>query len=405
MKKSRRNEALLIFGSWTSKIGDIVFDYVNSVVIVQAFINSSWVLALYQSSQSITSVLFNLIGGAIADSGKRKKILIISDLLSGLVCFITSFFVASQLVATALIIANALLAIIFSFSSPTFKSIVREMVEKDRINFYNSISNAGKELISMIGPVIGVGLMDVVGARGALLINAVTFMISALSECYLVKIEQDKKEETTQKKNLLSDIKEGLRYIWREKTIFYLLVISALVNFFLAGYNLLLPYTTIIYQDRFPAFFSKVMVAEALGGIVGSFINSKLPSKFTNKYSALLLFLGATGITLILPPVVSKTGNIIVCLVPFMLFGSMLTMFNINYSSYVQTHVDEDYIGRVFSVVFTIAVMFMPIGSFVFSFLRITDSVNGFAIMGFGITFLSVVSFILVHPKDSEVAQ
>ena len=128
MKKLKRNEGLLIFGRWTSKVGDIVFDYVNNVVLVQAFTNSSWVLALYQSSQTIINVLFNIVGGAIADSGKRKRILIITDLLSALVCFVTSFFIGSNLLAAAVITANALLALIFSFSSPTFKSIVREMV-------------------------------------------------------------------------------------------------------------------------------------------------------------------------------------------------------------------------------------------------------------------------------------
>lgn len=402
MKKLKRNEGLLIFGRWTSKIGDIVFDYVNNVVLVQAFTNSSWVLALYQSSQTIINVLFNLVGGAIADSGKRKRILIITDLLSALVCFVTSFFIGSNLLAAAVITANALLALIFSFSSPTFKSIVREMVEKDRISFYNSISNGGKELIAMIGPVIGLGLMNVVGARGALLINAATFLISALSECFLVKLEQEKKEEAAKgKKNILGDIKEGFQYLWQEKTVFYLLVISAFVNFFLAGYNLLIPYTDVIYQGKFHGFYSKVMVAEAIGGIVGSFINSRLPAKFTKKYSVLLLFLGATGIALVLPPIASLTGNLIVCLVPFLLFGTMLTMFNINFMSYVQIHVDENYLGRVFSVIFTVAVMFMPIGSFVFSFLHITDSINGFGIMGLGIMLLAVMSFLFVHPEEA----
>ena len=102
-------------------------------------------------------------------------------------------------------------------------------------------------------------------------------MISALSECFLVNLEQEKKEEAAKgKKNILGDIKEGFKYLWQEKTIFYLLVISAFVNFFLAGYNLLIPYTDVIYQGKFQGFYSKVMVVEAIGGIVGSFVFSFL---------------------------------------------------------------------------------------------------------------------------------
>ncbi|SHN66201.1 hypothetical protein SAMN02745247_03090 [Butyrivibrio hungatei DSM 14810] len=78
---SKHNEYLLLFGRWTSKLGDIVFDYVNSVALVHAFASNSWVLALYQSSQTIIGVIFNLFGGALADSGGRKKILVLTDLL------------------------------------------------------------------------------------------------------------------------------------------------------------------------------------------------------------------------------------------------------------------------------------------------------------------------------------
>ena len=92
-----------------------------------------------------------------------------------------------------------------------------------------------------------------------------------------MNLEQEKKEEAAKgKKNILGDIKEGFKYLWQEKTIFYLLVISAFVNFFLAGYNLLIPYTDVIYQGKFQGFYSKVMVAEAIGGIVGSFAFSFL---------------------------------------------------------------------------------------------------------------------------------
>ena len=74
MKKISRNEGLLILGQWTSKIGDIVFDYVNSIAIVSTFTNSMWILALYQNSQVVINILFNLIGGVVADLGKRKNI-------------------------------------------------------------------------------------------------------------------------------------------------------------------------------------------------------------------------------------------------------------------------------------------------------------------------------------------
>ena len=46
-RRIRKNEALLFFGSWTSKIGNIVFDYANSSSIVGVFADKPWILAIY----------------------------------------------------------------------------------------------------------------------------------------------------------------------------------------------------------------------------------------------------------------------------------------------------------------------------------------------------------------------
>lgn len=400
MNKSKRNELLLYFGTWTSKIGDIVFDYVNSVLLVQTFKSSSWVLAIYQSSQTIVNVLFNLIGGAIADSGKRKKTLIITDLLSAFVCFITSFFIESRFVAVALISANAVLALIFSFSSPTFRTIIKQMVEKEHISHYNSVVTAGNELIGMTAPVLGLVMVNFFSARIVLLLNAATFTISAISECLMIELEKDNKNMCdVLKRSVLKDIKEGIGYLLHEKKIFFLVLISAFVNFFLAGYNLLLPFMDLIYADIFTDFYGKVLVAESIGGVVGSFVNSKLPNKVTNKLSVLLCCLGLTGSSLFLPPIMSYTENIWICLAPFSLFGTMLTIFNINFITYVQIHVDENYLGRVFSVIFTVAVLFMPVGSLVFSFLNIINNIYSFWIIGGGVVVLSLIGYLLI-PKN-----
>ena len=399
----KKNEKLLLFGRWSSKIGDILFDYVNNIVIVSAFTNSSWVLALYQSSQTIVNILFNIIGGAIADQGKRKRIIVIADLLSAVICFVTSFFIESSYMAIALIFANALLAAVFSFSSPTFKAIVRDVIEKNRINVFNSISNAGAELIAMIGPAAGAALLGIVGPRGALLINAVTFLISALSECFLVPNRAEETGRRESKEGVLKSIILGLQYLLKEKTILYLVILSAVVNFFLAGYNLAVPYTNNIYSGTFDNFYSKAIILEAVGGILGSFINSKLPDKFTQNYKVLVILLLLTGVSLALVPLSGPAENLVLCLLPFLLFGGFLTMYNINFMTLVQVSVDDHFLGRVFSVIFTVAVMFMPVGSFVFSFLNVTDNMWGFLFAGAGIMAAAILSsFCLCLAKPIE---
>ena len=373
MRKERKNEALLWFGKWTSKLGNIVFDYANSVSIVGAFSRAPWVLALYQSSETVIQILFNLIGGAKADSGSRKKILIVTDILAAAICLAVSFFVASPRMAEVVITAK-------------------------RIGVFNSVSNGGGEVIKIAGPMAGMLLVRWIGVRGALLFDALTFLLSAVSEMLLTPISDTQRKPA--KKNIFRDITEGFAYLVRERQLLSLILLSALVNFFLAGFNLLCPYTDVMYASFGIEFYSKVLIMEAAGGLLGSLISSRLGSRIKENARLMTLFLGAMGVALALEPLAALTGSAVVCLLPFLLSGTALTVFNIQFMSYVQLRADEAYLGRVFSIIFTVAVLFMPVGSFVFSFLLDTSSPAGFAIVGGGILLLAAAG-ILIFRADT----
>ena len=390
-KKLWKNEALLWFGGLTSKFGNIIFDYANSISIVGAFTSKPWILALYQSSETIIQIIFNLIGGAKADKGNRKKIVIITDLLSALICGGLSFWVDSGYMAQVMVMANALLALVYAFNSPTYKSMVREVIERERIGFFNSVAHAGSEIIRVGGPIVGVGLVKVIGVRGALIFDACTFVLSALAEFHLTKVI-DASDVKKGRQSVFADIAEGVQYLCKEKQILFLVILSSLVNFFLAGYNLLLPYTDVIFDGFGKNFYSRALAIEADGGIISSALCAKKINKYKNNISMLILFLAGTGAALILEPPVALLKNYYICLVPFALFGMMLTALNIQFMSYVQIVVDENYLGRVVSIIFTVAVLFMPVGSFVFSLFINPDNVNSFYLVGGGIAGVALIA-------------
>lgn len=393
----QKNESLLMFGKWTTRIGNILFDYVNSMIIVKGSPAASFLLALYQSGETIISVIFNLVGGVIADGGSKKGILIVTDIISALICFVLSFSMFCELSAVSLILANILLAIIHSFNAPTYKSITRELVEKDRIELFFSISNGGNEVIMVVGPILCACLVDVVGTRGALLIDSITFLLSALSEIMLVPLKTHSSKKKL-KSGMIRGIASGLRYLANEKRILMLVILSAMVNFFLAGYNLLLPFTDKMYNSVCDSFYSKALVAQAIGGILGSAFCAS-PKKKTDEQK-LATFLGLTGAFLIFIPVSYSTKNIILCLVPFVGFNASLSVFNIKFMTYTQMCVDPKFAGRVFSIIFTIAVLFMPVGSLAFSFLCNSVEISNYYFVGGGIVlltlFFNIIGYIVV---------
>lgn len=82
-----------------------------------------------------------------------------------------------------------------------------------------------------------------------------------------------------------------------------------------------------------------------------------------------------------LPAVVIVSGNLV--------FEIFLTIFNIHFFSMVQKKVPKNMLGRVFSSIFTVAVIFMPISTAIMTALPISISIYAFAVIGVGILLVS----------------
>ena len=400
MKEIEKNESCLLLGKWTSLVGNILFDYANSVSIVSLFGNNPFVLGIYQGSESIVNIILNLLGGVFADGKNKKKILILTDLISSIICFVTSFLVQGKQVAAVLIIANLLLAVVFSFNSPVYSSILRSVVRKERIVKYNSTIHTGSGVIKIVIPLIAVFLVKTIGARGVLLVDAATFFASCVTEMLLKPFEEGSTLERKEG-NVFKEIGEGIKYIYTQKNLLILILISAGVNLFLAGYNLLLPYTDIVYCDRCDAFYGKALAVQAVGGIISSWLNTKR-KKNEVSVGEMIFFLGMTGVGLLCIPFVSHLQSVLINLLPYIVFGMFLTLYNTQFMSYVQMTAEAGYLGRVFSVIFSVAVLFMPVGSFLFSVVFNIQNVNMFAIVGGGIILLAVIGYLFVKRLGRE---
>lgn len=92
-----------------------MFDFANNTFLASINPTSLSLVAIYQSLESVIGVLFNLFGGVIADSFKRKKIIIITNILCGVACIVLSFISQEQWMVYAIVITNVVLAFMSAF--------------------------------------------------------------------------------------------------------------------------------------------------------------------------------------------------------------------------------------------------------------------------------------------------
>ena len=373
----------LISRGAVNKIGNMLYDYGNSVWLASMGTIGQTVLGMYQISELVTSILVNPFGGVISDRFSRRRILMVTDLVCGILCLAISFIRNDSWMIGALIFANIVQAIAFAFSRPANKAIITELVEKDELVLYNSRLELVMQVVSVSSPVLSFLVLQFASLRITLVLDALSFFLAF----GLVALLPKKEEKTLGKKKLtfkviFSDIKEGVRYIVKQKEIFFLLVMASSVNFFFAAFNYLLPFSNQLYGVQ--GAYATILTMGAIGSIVGALLASKIKASM----EMLLFLLALTGLGVMimgftLPSYLTFSGNFICEL--------FMMMFNIHFFTQVQTKVEGEYLGRVLSSIYTLAILFMPIATGLMTWLP-SVHLYSFLIIGLGVVVLSFLA-------------
>ncbi|MFS9338568.1 MFS transporter [Streptococcus mitis] len=398
--KKTKNISYLVMSKGVSKIGDIMFDFANNTFLAGLNPTSLSLVAIYQSLEKVIGVLFNLFGGVIADSFKRKKIIIGTNFLSGIACIVLSLISKEQWLVYAIVITNVILAFMSAFSGPSYKAFTKEVVKEDSISKLNSLLETTSTVIKVTIPMVAIFLYNILGVRGVLLLDGLSFLMAALLILFVTPVneEVDTKEEMTIN-GVFNDLKVGFKYVYSHKPIFIIIILSALVNFVLAAYNLLLPYSSQMFEGISDRLYGSFLTAQAIGGFLGSilsgFVNRSLSSR------RLLLFSACSGLMLMLTaPLYFIFHNLIILIFSPALFSLFLSIFNIQFFSIVQRDVDNEFLGRVFGIIFSVAILFMPLGTVFFSVVLNPNNTFNIFIIGVSITVLSLIFSTLLKRYD-----
>ena len=388
-----RHAVQLISRGAIIKIGNMLYDYGNSVWLASMGTIGKTVLGIYQISELVTGILVNPFGGVISDRFSRRKILMTTDLVCGLLCLAISFIRNDRWMIAALIFANIIQAIAFGFSRPANKAIITEVVEKDEIVTYNAHLELVLQVVSVSSPVFSFLVLQFASLHATLLLDALTFFIAFVLVAFLPKEEakvQERKQFTG--KDIFSDMKDGLNYIWYQKEIFFLLLVASSVNFFFAAFEFLLPFSNRLYG--FKGAYATILTLGAIGSILGALVANKIASSM--KTLLFLLIMAGGGVFMMglpLPPYFSFSGNL-VC-------EFFVTIFDIHVFSQVQTKVEDDYLGRVLSTIYTLAVLFMPIAKGLMTWLP-SVQVESFLLIGAGVILFSLFAQLVAKQFQSK---
>lgn len=182
--------------------------------------------SLVAASGSLPYLLFGLLAGAFADRGNRKRIMIGCDLFSAaaLASVPAAVFLAGHASPWHLIAVSFLSSVAFvGFDSASHGALLK-LVGKENLVAANSLLIASDTVVRIAAPLIAGIIIVAAGAEWTIAITAVCYCLSALligsiKQPFQSERQRDDSVHVSRLRRLISDIREGLAFIWAKPMI------------------------------------------------------------------------------------------------------------------------------------------------------------------------------------------
>ena len=220
----------------------------------------------------VPNLLFSLHAGAMIDRrGRRRQTMIVADL--GRAALLATIPVAyafdaltfGQLYAVGFLIG--IFSVLFNVSAST---LFVSLVPRERYVEASSIENGSRAASFVGGPSLGGLLVQAASAPVALAVDAVSFVVSALTLSRIKPAEPE--TELVQRGHLTA----GLRYVFGSPLVRPALWATTTINFF----NFIFFALFILYANRYlhvgPGVLGVVLGTGALGGLLGAFMTGRI---------------------------------------------------------------------------------------------------------------------------------
>lgn len=295
--------------------------------------------AIFSGAQLVT-VLF---GGAIVDRLPRRRVILASDLVSGIVVGSVALLgLAGWLRIEHLYIASAFSGVAFSFYAPAISAIMPDLVPTDVLVAGNALRGLAAQSSRVLGPLLGGLVVSTAGPPAAFGIDAATFFFSFV----VFLLASPPQREPAKRKSLFSEMRDGVAFVFSVTWIWVSIVGFAFTNaFFFAAMTVALPLLVLKNLGGTAATFGLIGAVGGVGQLVGSLLVGNLRVRrvgiamYTGQ-ALLGLSVAGYGLVARLPVVLTAAAA----------FGGSIVYTNTLWESAIQKHVPRDLIGRVTSV-------------------------------------------------------
>ncbi len=401
---------------WKYWTGQTISNLGNSVtlfalpLLVYKITGSALNLGLQSAAEMLPYLLFGLLLGAFMDRVDRKRAMVLTDIGRAAVIATIPLMAYLNHLSVWWIYGVGFLhsTLTICFESGQFAAIPN-LVDQDDLVTANGRIQASYSGASILGPIIAGLLVAFLPLASLLLMDSLSFLVSAGSLLLVTISFNADKEASGERKHILQDVREGLSYVLHHPVLRNISLMMAIVNFISTTAFAQL---VLFAKERLLASDTQVglLYTASSAGVV---ILSLLAGVFRKRWSFSRVALSALMCMGLFILALSFTRWYWLALIFVALEQGCCILFNINTGSLRQAIVPNHMLARVMSIAGVLAWSAIPLGSLLGGYLinqthnvALVYSAIGVLVilipLGFSFTALGHAERYL--PKPSEVA-
>jgi len=239
--------------------------------------NSASKLTYVNVAFAFPMLSLSLFGGALSDRLDKQKIIQTGQFAAAFLAFVISALIFSDHINWLhLLTVSFIQGGIWAFMVPSRHSFIADLVPDKNLNSAIALNSAGFNVSNLIAPAVAGLIYGLSGPAvvysiiGGLALMGVFFTFIIKPEMRI--IDEIPNTNKSEKKEIFAEIKIGLKYIYKEKLLFSLLIASLIFSLLAEPFRFLLPIFVKDIYLKGPEAMGLLTTLMGLGSVIASVI-------------------------------------------------------------------------------------------------------------------------------------
>jgi MFS family permease len=260
----------------------------------------------------------------------------------------------THLVTAALVVSVA--NVLFDVGSQTF---LPSIVSREELTARNSLVSATHSVTQLGGPSIGGVVVQVLGAVPTLLVDAVSFVVSAV---LLRGLPRGSAPAEPDRPRMGAMIREGWRFVVRHPVMRPCMLGATADNFATGALLAIIPVYLVRTLHASPALVGVLIAADGVGSLIGAALAPWLTARLGSARAVLVAAVGGAVVALLMP-VGQGPWGMVAFAVANVGFGIGVVVFSIGARTHRQVASPPELLSRVIATVRFVSWGVIPVGA------------------------------------------